>query len=250
MPAIIKFTRVAFAVHCLVYFATIFYAREFIFSMSQPLDPLLLETFLILGAIACVFVLFNQITKLALVVLWLCFIVALNKIFLLYELYYGYIGLLIALLILSPLSGNLQAEEELFFKKIQWVLLFVLSLTQTVSGFSKMLFPGWFDGEVFNMLMNTYVVRPQFKLFFGDLFAGFGWIFTLLVLFLETSLFFLFISPKLRKYSWLFGLILQFLILFSVQLSQISSFMIILYIFTWSGYSFKLFKQKVRLRQL
>ncbi len=235
----------AFAFHCFVYFAALFYAREFIFSMSRTLDPLVLQTCLILGAISCLFVFFNRVPKMALAVLWLCFIAVLRENFLLYELHFGYIGLLAVLLMLSPLSENLQAEDEVFFGKIQWVLLFVLSLTQTVSGFSKMLFPGWLDGEVFNKLMNSYVVRPQFKLTLGELLRGYGSVFTLLVVFLETSLLFLFIFPKSRKFAWLFGLILQILILASVQLAQISTFMIILYIFSWSGYSFGVFKKSV-----
>lgn len=231
----------AFALHCLVYFAALFYAQEFVFSVTRTMNPLVLLTFLILGVFSCLLVFFNRFSKIALAVLWLTFIVVLRENFLLHELYFGFIGLLIILLILSPLSGLLHIEDVAFFKKIQWVLLFVLSLTQTVSGFSKMLFPGWLDGEVYDLLINSYVVRPQFKMFFGDLMGGFGSVFTLPVLIIEASLFFLFIFPKLRKYSWLLGLILQFFILVALQLTQISSFMILLYIFTYD-IDWKIFK--------
>lgn len=223
----------AFALHCVGYFGALYYAREYIFITTWTLHPHMLPALLLLGASCCLLVFFNRFAKAALALIWLCFVVLLQGNFLLHELYFGYIGLLIAFLMLSPLSGFLRAEDVVFFKKIQWVLLFVLSLTQTVSGFSKILFPGWLDGEVFSMLINSYVVRPQFKMFFGDLPSGFGSLFTLPVLIIETSLLFLFVFPKLRKYSWLLGVILQFLIFASLQLSQISSFMIILYIFAF-----------------
>lgn len=233
---IASLSRLAFASYMLIYFVCLLISNEILFIYLRPQVAQILKIAFGFGCLCVLGTVNKRIYLPCLFLIWIIFIQINNLVYSLFQLHNSFVGLIVVLLMLVPFSNGkneFSKSDVDFFKKVQFLTLGLLSLSYTVSGFAKMLFPGWLSGEVSTWLVEHFSLRPHIVFYLGGTISKMGKLFTWPVLFMETLPFFIFLFKRSRSLAWLLGVVLQITLITFFQLTQISSFLLIVHLLTF-----------------
>ncbi len=245
--------RICFGLYLLMHFVTLFPFTTEIFSSAGVLSdgslspilniipnilsfadgPIVLQSMSVLAMLAALGLIFGVQDKISAIILWYVLACFFGRNPLIANPSLPYVGWMLLLHVAIP--GAKDSEKWQFPKPLYFAVWFIMAVSYSYSGYTKLLSPSWVSGDTIQLVLENPLSRDNWvRSLFLSMPPIFLKLITLGILWLETLFVPLALIPRLRPWIWLGMLIAHLGFLTLLNLGDLSVGMILLHMISFN----------------